>query len=374
METGDAEFELGWLTQCRINSLSDLHSLAKFLRIDGGLTHAGVFKKAIGRNKQNLQAFMLQFCLRRTKVMKFVNLKIPEKQEDLVRLKFSEHERQKYNVLFDDARKAAQLFFRLKERGESDMSLWNNVLERLLRLRQMCDHWSLCKKKEIAGLFRRQMQTRPEQFTALEQELRGTLLKFVESSTVCGVCGDPLDPSNQPVLTSCRHGFCKNCLDSKVESLDQSDARCPLCNEEFDRKKLVMLDMKDLEGLVKETGSEEDDDNDDYEPPERQPSTKVQGVLREISETLRRKKSKVVIFSQWTSFLDILECNLVAQGHEFTRIDGTMTTEERDAAIKTLENNRSVRIMLASLRVASVGISLVAADTVIMADTCRFKT
>jgi len=305
--------------------------------------------------------------------MKYVNLKIPEKSEHLVRLSFSEQETQKYNVLLEDAREAAALFFRSKQRGETDMALWNNVLERLLRLRQMCDHWSLCKKKEIAALFRRQMQDRPQQYSERERELRDTLLEFVENNDLCGVCGDPLDPSNRPVLTSsCRHAFCKNCLDSKVESLGQYDTRCPLCNEEFDAKKLVILDMKDLKGFVKKTEAEDDDD-DDEEPPERQPSTKVEGVLQEIQETLRRKKSKVVIFSQWTSFLDIIEYNLMARGHEFTRIDGTMTTEERDKAIRTLENNRNVRIMLASLRVASVGISLVAADTVIMADTCKLR-
>ena len=27
------------------------------------------------------------------------------------------------------------------------IALWNTLLERLLRLRQMCDHWTLCRKK-----------------------------------------------------------------------------------------------------------------------------------------------------------------------------------------------------------------------------------
>jgi SWI/SNF-related matrix-associated actin-dependent regulator of chromatin subfamily A3 len=359
------------LSHDRINSLGDLHSLAKFLRIDGGLSHAGVFKRSIGRNTQNLQAFMLQFCLRRTKIMKFVNLKIPEKQEHLVRLKFSDSEWDKYKLLYDDAREAAQVFFRAKKRGEADLSLWNTVLERLLRMRQMCDHWSLCRKKEIVALFRRQMQDESRQFSTEALSLRGTLIAFVEASTPCGVCGDPLDPGNQPVLTpSCKHGFCENCLDSRLEG--QVETKCPLCNADFDPGRLAKLDRKEVAALDKKDGGPADDEEE--EPPEHQMSTKVKGILHEISDTLRSKKSKVVIFSQWTSFLDILQWNLENRGLGFTRIDGTMSTEERDAAIKTLESSRAHRIMLASLRVAGVGISLVAADTVIMADTCKLAS
>lgn len=54
---------------------------------------------------------------------------------------------------------------------------------------------------------------------------------------------------------------------------------------------------------------------------------------------------------------------------KFTRIDGAMPTHARDAAMASLESDPSTRFLLASLSVCSVGLNLIAADTVILADS-----
>src|SRR5690606_2673101 len=93
-----------------------------------------------------------------------------------------------------------------------------------------------------------------------------------------------------------------------------------------------------------------------------------------VKERLRNKGSKIVIFSQWTSFLDIVSRQLDEEGVGHTRIDGTMSTLERDEALKSLQSDPRTRVMLASLRAAGVGISLVAADTAILADSCTLES
>lgn len=50
-----------------------------------------------------------------------------------------------------------------------------------------------------------------------------------------------------------------------------------------------------------------------------------------------------------------------------------MSTSLRDEAAKALDKDRNVRVLLASLRAAGVGINLVAADTAILADSCMPK-
>ena len=54
---------------------------------------------------------------------------------------------------------------------------------------------------------------------------------------------------------------------------------------------------------------------------------------------------------------------------KYTRIDGKMQAHARDTAMSALEKDPDTKILLASLAVASVGLNLVAADTVILADS-----
>jgi SWI/SNF-related matrix-associated actin-dependent regulator of chromatin subfamily A3 len=54
---------------------------------------------------------------------------------------------------------------------------------------------------------------------------------------------------------------------------------------------------------------------------------------------------------------------------KYARIDGSMSTHVRDAAISALESDPDTRILLASLSVCSVGLNLIAADTVILPDS-----
>lgn len=56
-------------------------------------------------------------------------------------------------------------------------------------------------------------------------------------------------------------------------------------------------------------------------------------------------------------------------GLAYTRIDGSMPPKKRDSAIQALQEDPDCRIMLASLAVCSVGLNLVAANTVILADS-----
>lgn len=71
--------------------------------------------------------------------------------------------------------------------------------------------------------------------------------------------------------------------------------------------------------------------------------------------------------------MTIIENQLKSAGYNFTRIDGSMTPKVRDSAMQSLQDDPECRIMLASLAVCSVGLNLVAADTVILADSCKYS-
>jgi SWI/SNF-related matrix-associated actin-dependent regulator of chromatin subfamily A3 len=112
-------------------------------------------------------------------------------------------------------------------------------------------------------------------------------------------------------------------------------------------------------------GESEADENLDTETS----SSKIDAMMNILKASHRKVGTKVVIFSQWTSFLDIVEHQLNENGFKYTRIDGKMLPPRRDAAMTTFEKDPECTIMLASLAVCSVGLNLVAANQVILSDS-----
>lgn len=99
-------------------------------------------------------------------------------------------------------------------------------------------------------------------------------------------------------------------------------------------------------------------------------SSKIEALL-DILAASRKKNpaTKTIVFSQWTSFLDVIQRQLTARGFDYCRLDGSMTAARRDEAMTRLASDDNCTVMLASLAVCSVGLNLVAANQVILADS-----
>jgi SNF2 family DNA or RNA helicase len=93
-------------------------------------------------------------------------------------------------------------------------------------------------------------------------------------------------------------------------------------------------------------------------------------LLHRMLPRLKSEGHKVLIFSQMTKVLDILEDYLFSQEHVFVRFDGSSKLQERQAAIDSFNDPQSgVFIFLLSTRAGGLGINLTAADTVILFDS-----
>jgi SNF2 family DNA or RNA helicase len=77
---------------------------------------------------------------------------------------------------------------------------------------------------------------------------------------------------------------------------------------------------------------------------------------------------KVIIFSQWTGMLNLLEPALRDEGFAFRRLDGTMSLAAREKALHEFETRHDVRVMLMSLKAAGLGVNLVCANHVLLLD------
>ncbi len=181
--------------------------------------------------------------------------------------------------------------------------------------------------------------------------LQQALQLVIESQEECPVCMDPLV---QPVITHCKHFFCRACISKVIEV----QHKCPMCRAGLSEDKLVEP--------APESAAEEEEEGLDPETK----SSKTAALLKILQATLKHDGSKVIVFSQWTKFLDVVQRQLEeARLAKVTRIDGTMKAAQRDAAIRALDNDPATRILLASLSVCSVGLNLVSADTVILSDS-----
>ncbi|KAK4175876.1 putative DNA repair and recombination protein RAD5B [Triangularia setosa] len=342
-----------------INNIRDLHSLLKFLQITGGIEQADVFNMVIGRplglNEPRavalLQHLMKDLCLRRLKDMKFVDLRLPVKTEYIHRITFWEDEKKKYEALLSEAQGALKEFQSRKKGPGAEKHRFQSVLERLLRLRQTCNHWTLCKDR-ITDLLRLLENSDVVPLNAKNCALLQQALQlFIESQEECPVCFEAM---KSPAITHCKHVFCRPCI-SKVIGIQ---GKCPMCRAGLSEDNLV-------EPAPEKGIEEEEQDNLDRETK----SSKTEALLKILQATLKKNGSKVIIFSQWTSFLNVIQRQLDEAGYKYTRIDGSMNATKRDAAIKALDEDPNTRIMLASLAVCSVGLNLVSADTVVLADS-----
>ena len=136
------------------NSLDDLFSLVRFLHIspfDDNLWWTKVFARPLKSSPkngiQNLQALLQHLCLRRVKNME-INGKpivvLPKRNLYLCKIKFSPEELEQYKLMEEESARTLKEYIE----GGKLADNYSHVLIILTRLRQFCDHPSLCTAKD----------------------------------------------------------------------------------------------------------------------------------------------------------------------------------------------------------------------------------
>lgn len=90
--------------------------------------------------------------------------------------------------------------------------------------------------------------------------------------------------------------------------------------------------------------------------------------LDRLLPTLKENGHRVLIFSQFTKMLDILERYLDIREHTFLRFDGQTAVVDRQEIIDRYISDPDIFIFLLSTKSGGLGINLIAADTAIIYD------
>jgi SWI/SNF-related matrix-associated actin-dependent regulator of chromatin subfamily A member 5 len=93
-------------------------------------------------------------------------------------------------------------------------------------------------------------------------------------------------------------------------------------------------------------------------------------ILDRLLHTLKQSNHRVVIFSQFTTVLDILEDYLNWRDYSYCRLDGSTNRVRRQIDINRYNApNSSIFAFLLSTRAGGLGVNLQTADTVILYDS-----
>eukprot|EP00958_Prasinococcus_capsulatus_P020557 scaffold2697_cov392-Prasinococcus_capsulatus_cf.AAC.7 len=348
------------------NELGDLYCLLKFLHVEPWC-HYGWWVKLIQRPYEAgdgkalliLQRLLQPLMLRRTKETLDKDgqpiLVLPEADIQLVELDATSEERDFYEALF---RRSKTKFDKFVAQGRI-LHNYASILELLLRLRQCCDHPYLVLSRsdgvqynDLGKLAARFLRGGSDARTAICEEYVQNLVKELEGGEKTYECPICMDQCEDPVFTPCGHVACRQCLFSYWQSdSGRLSGLCHVC-----RQKVQSCDL-----ITAPTDSKfQIDVKSNFEH-----STKTNALLTDLL-ALREKGAgeKAVVFSQWTTFLDLLEVPLGEKGLPYARLDGSLSQRQRCSVLEQFSSRdpSSPMILLISLKAGGVGLNLTCAN------------
>jgi SNF2 family DNA or RNA helicase len=102
------------------------------------------------------------------------------------------------------------------------------------------------------------------------------------------------------------------------------------------------------------------------EEPYPNTSAKLDELIREIEENTGHHKA--LVFSQFTSMLELIRVALSERGIPYLYLDGSVSAEDRRLSVQQFQEQDDTRVFLISLKAGGVGLTLTAADYVYLVD------
>jgi len=168
----------------------------------------------------------------------------------------------------------------------------------------------------------------------------------------CPVC---FNQKASVLNTSCMHWACPTCWEklSKMEPM-----RCFSCFDETSKLQLTDYTKKD------ENESKKAHDERIFHR-----SSKTTAILHNISEELK-KGNKIVVVSQWTTYLDILISAFKVEHKNvpFVLLNGKTIPIKRQKIVDKFQDDHTIKVCFASLGSSAEGITLHAACSMILCD------
>ena len=208
-----------------------------------------------------------------------------------------------------------------------------NIFGLIMQMRQVANHPDLILKKHAAG---------------------------GQNVLVCCICDETAE---EPIRSKCHHEFCRKCAKDYVRSFDDATPDCPRCHIplaiDFEQP-----DIEQDEDHVKKNSIINRIKMEDWTS-----STKIEMLVYDLYKLRSAKQThKSIVFSQFTSMLQLVEWRLRRAGFKTVMLDGSMSPSQRQKSIEYFMNNTDVEVFLVSLKAGGVALNLTEASRVFIID------
>lgn len=280
----------------------------------------------------NIQTLLKVIMLRRTKLERADDLGLPPRIERIRRDYFNQQEKDLYLSLYTDVKRKYDSYV---EKGVV-LNNYANIFTLITRMRQIADHPDLVLKEMNNDI------------------LSGTI--------ICQLCNDE---SEDPIKSRCHHQFCRLCIQEYITSFvgNIEKLTCPICHIS------LSIDLTQPPIEIDEDNYKKQSIISRITSKSWKSSTKIEALLEELYNLRSTKKTiKSIVFSQFTSMLDLVNWRLKRAGFETVKLQGNMTPTQRDKSIKYFMENIHCEVFLVSLKAGGVALNLCEASHVFILD------
>lgn len=382
------------------NKLDDLAALLAFIRLKPFDNKAmftqyivAPFKACDAEIVPKLRVLVDSVTLRRLKD----KIHLPPRVDQLVRLKFSPSEQKLYNLFEQQAQDKVEVISRGHDKLIGGRT-YIHILQSILRLRLISAHGKeLLNDDDLQAVQGMTQESAidldsDDENDAQKAELSEARayqnfdLMVQTNNDGCVACGRMLSAPSEEAeaesereenllgyMSSCFHLVCPSCKprwDSLAGGLVTGS--CPVCQKNPVNLNMVALrkDRADAEHESHSTtgkAKEKSLSTNGYGGPH----TKTQALLEDLLKLQGQSEAhpdepryKSVVFSGWTSHLDLIQKALEDRGINCTRLDGKMTRIARTAAMDRFRDDPMVDVILVSITAGGLGLNLTAGNNV----------
>lgn len=377
------------------NKLEDLAALLAFLRLKPFDERSKFlqfiiqpFKMADPEIVPKLRVLIDTITLRRLKD----KIHLPARTDEVIRLDFSPEEQRVYDWFAKTAQDRVRVLTGQaigQDRIVGGRTMIH-ILRSILQLRLICAHGKdLLNDEDLADLQGMTADTPidldsddEDQRPVLSEKKAYEMLYLMQegNSDNCSRCNckfgaaeedDPESDRQDDVLGymgRCFHTYCPSC----IKLLRNEQNGCDECAR-LDKSSCVELrrrraDLEHESRVAKNKGG-----TGKVIPDDRYngPHTKTRALIEELLANKERSAMcpaespfKSVVFSGWTSHLDLIQIALDSAGITYTRLDGKMSRPARNAAMDAFRDDPSVQVILVSIMAGGLGLNLTAGNSV----------
>ncbi|KAL4879096.1 SNF2 family N-terminal domain-containing protein [Aspergillus karnatakaensis] len=386
------------------NRLEDLLSVTKFLGLypysERTLFNTHIlsrFKTGDATVLASLRVLVDSFTLRRVKD----KIDLPARRDKIVMLEFTESERQ----LHEFFRKESNVMMRViagEDKTQMKGRMYHHILKAMMILRQISAHGKELldedERARIKGLSVHDaidLEEGPSDGAGATDKKAYEMFNLMRESSadICAVCTKRLEepPADAngaasakndtiAIVLPCLDVLCPDCFSSSQQAFDDKlgplgsfDVRCTVCDGWVPASYSTITTNGLEEYLLEQARAKHTRKQAKVLGEYEGPHTKTKALLSSLHSTAEQSARllegeppmKSVVFSAWTSHLDLIEIALRDQGLTgYTRLDGTMTLSARNKALDTFRDDNSITILLATIGAGGVGLNLTSASNV----------